>query len=132
LQWHLVAAVIEVKSHASQDPFDSDVCKVSLESSDTLKQLAKNGRNLLMGNASCFSFVIGVYGHMAQIYQFDCAGVIVSKVFDYTSSYHILGEFLWRFVHPNDSSGIVGLDFTLLRPTEGEKKEVLEHIYMPA
>jgi hypothetical protein len=81
-----------------------------------------------MGNASCFSFVIGVYGHMARIYQFDRAGVIVSKVFDYTSSYHILGEFLWRFVHPNDSSGVVGLDSTLSQPTEVEKKEVLEHI----
>jgi hypothetical protein len=81
-----------------------------------------------MGNLSCFSFVLGMYGHMARIYRFDRAGVIASKAFHYVSSPHILGEFFWRFVHPEHSSGVVGLDSTLSRPTKPERRAMLEHI----
>jgi hypothetical protein len=99
-QWSRVASVIEVKANSWQDPFDMDVCKTTQESDETFAQLAKNGRNLLMGNFSCFSFVLGMYGRVARIYRFDRAGVIVSKAFDYVSRPQVLGEFFWRFFHP--------------------------------
>jgi hypothetical protein len=112
-QWSRVASVIEVKANLSQDPFDKDACKTTQDSDETFAQLAKHGLNLLMGNFSCFCFVLGVYGHMARIYRFDHAGVIVSKAFDYVSHPHVLGEFFWRFFHPIDSIGVVALDPTI-------------------
>ena len=72
-RWHLVASSIKVKAKASQDPFDSSCeCKIGDMHDRTIVQLAKNGRNLLMGNMSCFVFVVGMYGdrgHSARIYD---------------------------------------------------------------
>ena len=71
-------------------------------------------------------FVLGVYGHDARIYRFDRSGVIVSKAFNYISSPEYLGEFLWRLVHPENSSpGIIGSDTTITRPTSKEIERML-------
>ena len=112
---------------ASRDPFDdAGECKIGDTHDETIVQLAKNGRNLLLGNSSCFVFVLGVYGHNARIYRFDRSGVIVSKAFSYTSSPHLLGDFLWRLVHPEkSSSGIIGSDTTITRPTKEEAERML-------
>jgi hypothetical protein len=72
-------------------------------------------------------FVLGVYGHSARIYRFDRSGVIVSKAFSYTSSPHLLGEFLWRLVHPEkSSSGITGSDNTITPSTKEEAERMLD------
>ena len=92
-------------------------------------QLAKNGRNLLLGNSSCFVLVLGLCGHSARIYRFDRSEVIVSQAFRYTSSPHLLGDFLWRLVHPEKSSfGITGSDTTITRPTKEEAETMLDVI----
>jgi hypothetical protein len=126
-KWHFVASTIEVKVKASRDPFDNaGQCKIGDTHDETIVQLAKNGRNLLLGNSSCFVFVLGVYGHNARIYRFDRSGVIVSKAFSYTSSPHLLGNFIWRLVHPlRSSSGITGSDTTITRPTKEEAERML-------
>jgi hypothetical protein len=57
---------------ASRDPFhDAGECKIGDTHDETIVQLAKNGRNLLLRNSSCFVFVLGVYAHNARIYRFD-------------------------------------------------------------
>jgi hypothetical protein len=72
-------------------------------------------------------FVLGVYGHSARIYRFDRSGVIVSKAFSYTSSPHLLGEFLWRLIHSEKlSSGITGSDNTITPPTKEEAERMLD------
>jgi hypothetical protein len=121
-RWNLIASTIKVKVKGSRDPFDdAGECKIGDEHEETIVQLAKNGRNLLLGNSSCFVFVFGVYGHWARFYRFDCSGVIVSKAFNYAISLCLLGEFFWRFVHPKHShAGVVGSDPTVTRPTEEE------------
>ena len=112
---------------ASRDPFDdAGECKIGDTHDETIVQLAKNGRNMLLGNLTCFVFVLGVYGHNARIYRFDRSGVIVSKAFNYTSSPHLLGDFLWLLVHPEkSSSGITGSDTTITRPTKEEAERML-------
>jgi predicted GNAT superfamily acetyltransferase len=55
------AGVIEVKRRSSQDP----ILKKSQSNGQTLVQLAKNARSLLMENMGCFVFVIGIYGKLA-------------------------------------------------------------------
>jgi hypothetical protein len=126
-KWHFAASTIEVKVKASRDPFDdAGECKIGDTHDETIVQLAKNGRNLLLGNTSCFVFVLGVYGHTARIYRFDRSGVIVSKAFSYISSPHLLRDFLWRLVHPKkSSSGITGSDTTITRPTKEEAERML-------
>jgi hypothetical protein len=126
-KWHFVASTIEVKVKASRDPFhDAGERKIGDTHDETIVQLAKNGRNLLLGNSSCFVFVLGMYGHNARIYRFDLSGAIVSKAFSYTSSPHPLGNFLWRLVHPmKSSSGITGSDITITRPTKEEAERML-------
>jgi len=95
----------------------------------TIVQLAKNGCNLLMGNMSCFVFVVGMYGDTARIYRFDRSGIIVLKAFNYTSSPHLLQDFFWRLFHPGNSiSGVAGSDTTVTQPTEEEAERILGHI----
>ena len=44
----------------------------------------------------CFVFVISIYGDQARFLRFDRSGVIVSDAFDYRTSTHIMGEFIYR------------------------------------
>jgi hypothetical protein len=63
------------------------------------------------------------------MYRFDRSGVIVSKAFSYSSSPHLLGDFLWQVVHPQKSSfGITGSDTTITRPTKEEAERMLDII----
>ncbi|KAH9988492.1 hypothetical protein BJV77DRAFT_1160979 [Russula vinacea] len=126
-KWHLAASIIEVKPKTSSDPFNDDGKYKDDDTHDEIVvQISKYARNLLQGNSSCFVFLLGVYGHNARIYRFDRSGVIVSKAFNYISSPEHLGEFLWRLVHPKNSSpGIIGSDTTITRPTSKEIERML-------
>ncbi|KAH9986257.1 hypothetical protein BJV77DRAFT_965291 [Russula vinacea] len=126
-KWHLAASIIEVKRKASSDPFNDDGKYKDNDTHDEIiVQISKYARNMLQGNSSCFVFLLGVYGHNARIYRFDRSGVIVSKAFNYISSPEFLGEFLWRLVHPENSSpGIIGSDTTITRPTSQEAQRML-------
>ena len=76
---------------------------------ETIVQLVKNSCNLLLGNSSCFVFVLGVYGHNARVYHFDCLGVIILKAFSYTSFPHLLQDLgaHGRIGYPNKISTAV-------------------------
>ncbi|KAF7966676.1 hypothetical protein HWV62_37506 [Athelia sp. TMB] len=130
-EWSMCACAFEIRSSAGDDPITGEgECKASKNHHSTIAQLAKTGRNLLLGNFSCFVFVIGIYGNFARIFRFDRAGVIISKAFDYGSRAQILAEFFWRLVHPIDQSlgnplpsevdRLVGSDPTISRPTKAE------------
>jgi len=120
------AGVIEVKPRTSQDPIKDGKLHQTIDARKTIVQIAKNAQSLLIDNMSCFVFVIGIYGHMARVYRFDRAGVIVSPSFDYKISPTILGQFFYQLVHPAApaTSGIVGADHAIT-PTRSDEKVVL-------
>ncbi|KAF7968049.1 hypothetical protein HWV62_32116 [Athelia sp. TMB] len=139
-EWSMCACAFEIKSRASDDPITGEgECKASKHHYSTIAQLAKTGRNLLLGNLSCFVFVIGIYGSFARIFRFDRAGVIISNAFDYGSRAQILAEFFWRLVHPIKQSFsnpmpsevpcLVGSDPTVSRPTKAEAQVMSERIH---
>jgi len=121
------AGVIEVKAHEWQDPIQDGKIHATKTAKETIAQIAKNARSLIMENMSCFVFVIGIYGHQARIYRFDRAGAIVLPSFNYVEDYTILGRFFYRLVHPPApaTSGIVGADHTIAPATKEEKISVL-------
>jgi hypothetical protein len=133
--WPSLSSTVEVKRLESRDPFDeAGELKIGDDHAETIIQVAKNGRNLLLGNLSCAAFVLGMYGSKARIYRFDRAGVVVSRSFDYVASPALLGEFYWRLVHPirrSKSSGdgiIVGADRTITGASDEDKAQVAEFL----
>ncbi|KAH9915730.1 uncharacterized protein B0H18DRAFT_1215343 [Fomitopsis serialis] len=110
--WRNISFVVEVKLKESEDPMKS----YSQEHEETLIQLAKSARNLLVSQSRLFVFVIGIYGRLARIFRFDHGGAVCSRAFNYTTlqgSRH-LHEFLYRFTHPlHDDCRIVGSDPTV-------------------
>ncbi|KAF5344896.1 hypothetical protein D9758_011599 [Tetrapyrgos nigripes] len=68
-------------------------------------------------------FSIYIHGGSAQLFRFDRAGVIVTKVFDYTSAPH-LAQFLWRYTHATAAAR--GHDTTVTRYPTHYKGEVVE------
>lgn len=139
-EWGMCACTIEVKEKSDSDPITAEgKCETAKIYHETIAQLAKNGRNLLLGNLSCFVFVIGIYGNCARIFRFDRSGLIISKAFEYTSSPDILAEFFWRLVHPaidkcsrntmpSKVGRVVGSDPTISRPTKAEAQLMAERI----
>ncbi|KAH9830632.1 uncharacterized protein C8Q71DRAFT_673752, partial [Rhodofomes roseus] len=118
--WRDISLVAEVKLEESEDPMKS----YSQEHENTLIQLSKSARNLLVSQSRLFVFVIGVYGRLARIFRFDHGGAVCSRAFDYTTlqgsrQFH---EFLYRFTHPLlEKCNVVGADPTvvLVSPEEG-------------
>ena len=87
----------------------------SEEHNDTLVQLSKSARNILVAQSRLFAFSVGLYGSMARIFRFDHAGVVCSESFKYAADHGaILQEFLWRLVNPIPAGcDIVGGDPTV-------------------
>ncbi|KAH9922497.1 uncharacterized protein B0H18DRAFT_1120886 [Fomitopsis serialis] len=74
---------------------------------ETLVQLAKSARNIMLAQGRLFAFVIGIYGHKARIFRFDRAGAVCSPPFDYMKEPQILHAFFYRFLNPKQEGCVV-------------------------
>ena len=110
-RWRDISVVFEAKATEAGDPmkFRSDL------HDETLVQLSKSARNILVAQSRLFSFAVGIYGSLARIFRFDHAGALCSQPFEYAADNGaILYEFLWRLVHPiPEGCDIVGADPTV-------------------
>lgn len=116
-RWRNISLVIEVKRKKSQDPVD----KYGAVHTQTMIQLAKNARNLLLVHQRLYTIVVGMYGHKARLMRFDHTSAVVSAQFDYTREPDILRQFLWRFVNPiSTRCKVVGDDPSLHVPSPAD------------
>ncbi|PCH37559.1 hypothetical protein WOLCODRAFT_84113, partial [Wolfiporia cocos MD-104 SS10] len=112
-RWRHISIVLEVKPRKEDDP----VGKGGRKHEETLVQLAKSARNILVAQGRLFVYVVGVYGEIARIYRFDRAGAVISRPFDYEARPEIFHKFLWRFVHPtSEQCNVVGADPSIQAP----------------
>ncbi|KAH9922502.1 uncharacterized protein B0H18DRAFT_910291 [Fomitopsis serialis] len=102
-RWRHVALVFEAKSCDSDDPMET----ITETHEETLVQLAKSARNIMLAQGRLFAFVVGIYGHKARIFRFDRAGAVCSPLFNYVTKPEILHEFLWRFLNPKTKGCVV-------------------------
>ncbi|KAH9919938.1 uncharacterized protein B0H18DRAFT_1106454 [Fomitopsis serialis] len=118
-RWRHVALVFELKSLASADPMIMNM----QTHWETLVQLAKSARNIMLSQGRLFAFVVGIYGDQARIFRFDRAGAICSPKFAYKNHPEILHAFMWRLFHPRDRRcAIVGEDPTMKLGTSMDRK----------
>ncbi|KAI0726951.1 hypothetical protein C8Q72DRAFT_751951, partial [Fomitopsis betulina] len=109
-RWRHVAVVFELKTTRAHDPMKTD----APDHWDTLTQLAKSARSIMLSQGRLYCFVVGIYGGNARIFRFDHAGAISSPAFDYVKRPEILHKFLWRLFHPAvKGCTIVGQDPTV-------------------
>ncbi|EPT01864.1 hypothetical protein FOMPIDRAFT_1048455 [Fomitopsis schrenkii] len=78
-RWHNISTVFEVKSTVQGDP----IVYHSPQNDETLVQLAKSARNILLAQGRLFVFVVGIYGYYARIYRFDRAGATLPLCGDF-------------------------------------------------
>ena len=117
-RWRNISTVFEVKSTVKGDPMEY----ASRDNDDTLVQLAKSARNILISQSRLFVFVVGIYGHFARIFRFDRAGAVCSQRFNYHEDPSPLRKFLWRLVHPiHENCDIVGADPTVRLSTQADR-----------
>ncbi|KAH9915718.1 uncharacterized protein B0H18DRAFT_1107840 [Fomitopsis serialis] len=118
-RWRHVALVFELKSLASADPM-----MMNMQTHwETLVQLAKSARNIMLSQGRLFAFVVGIYGDQARIFRFDRAGAICSPKFAYKNHPEILHAFMWRLFHPRDRRcAIVGEDPTMKLGTSMDRE----------
>ncbi|TFY59416.1 hypothetical protein EVJ58_g5790 [Rhodofomes roseus] len=102
-RWRHVALVGQAKSRAADDP----MLTTTDTHEETLIQLAKSARNIMLAQGRLYAFVVGIYGHQARIFRFDHAGAVCSPRFDYVKRPDILHEFLWRFLNPTEKDCVV-------------------------
>ncbi|GBE83603.1 predicted protein [Sparassis crispa] len=107
--WKDVALAIEVKPERSDDP----ISRWAEDGDNTMRQLVKNGRNLLVGHSGLFAFVFGIFGHEARIFRFDHSSCIVSPRFNYVERPELFRQFFWNFVNPLCDTRISGDDPTV-------------------
>ncbi|KAI0713081.1 hypothetical protein C8Q72DRAFT_777872, partial [Fomitopsis betulina] len=110
-RWRNISVVFEAKSTEDGDPMKHS----SKTHDETLVQLSKSARNILVAQSRLFAFAVGIYGSQARIFRFDHAGAVCSQPFEYAADNGaILYEFLWRLVHPiPEGCDIVGADPTV-------------------
>lgn len=110
-RWRNISVVFEAKATEDGDPMKFR----STKHDETLVQLSKSARNILVAQSRLFSFAVGIYGSLARIFRFDHAGALCSQPFEYAADHGaILYEFLWRLVHPiPEGCDIVGADPTV-------------------
>ncbi|OBZ70870.1 hypothetical protein A0H81_09120 [Grifola frondosa] len=86
LEWFDVSLIFEVKSSKAQDPMrktlvdDKDrdpFVKDGVRAVETVTQLAKNARNLMLAHHLVYVFVVGLYGKTARFFRFDHSCAIV-------------------------------------------------------
>lgn len=124
LRWRNLALVFEVKGEECDDPMKKYLDKHE----ETIIQLAKSARNLMLAQGRLFAFCVGIYGHTARIFRFDRAGGVCSPLFNYITDPQYLHGFLWRFVHPiNEGCAVVGDDPTTSLGTEADRSNVERH-----
>ncbi|KAH9831785.1 uncharacterized protein C8Q71DRAFT_714969, partial [Rhodofomes roseus] len=117
-RWRDVALSFELRSEDAYDPMVKD----APTRSDTLTQLAKNARNIMLSQGRLYTFVVGIYGSLARIFRFDRSGAICSPKFEYKHRPELLHEFLWRLFHPiPPQSRIVGADPTTEMGTSADR-----------
>ncbi|TFY58765.1 hypothetical protein EVJ58_g6212 [Rhodofomes roseus] len=117
-RWKDVALVFELKPRDNYDP----MVRNTPTGWDTLMQLAKNARNMMLSQGRLYAFVVGIYGTLARIFRFDRAGGICSPKFEYKCQPEILHEFLWRLFHPRPPQcEIAGADPTAKLGTGADK-----------
>ncbi|EPT01875.1 hypothetical protein FOMPIDRAFT_1048468 [Fomitopsis schrenkii] len=121
-RWRNISTVFEVKNTVKGDPIEYR----SPRNDETLVQLAKSARNILVAQGRLFVFVVGIYGHYARIYRFDRAGAVCSDRFNYQKEPSILRRFLWRLTHPtHQNCDILGADPTVrLTSTPSDQTEI--------
>ena len=106
-------------------PLDSDdpMIKNTITHWNTLVQLAKGARNIMLSQGRLYAFLVGIYGSVARIFRFDRAGAIASAPFKYREMPTILHQFLWRLFHPRqENCSIVGQDPTLQMGTSADRQ----------
>ncbi|KAH9830620.1 uncharacterized protein C8Q71DRAFT_674291, partial [Rhodofomes roseus] len=110
-RWRSISVVFEAKGSSGDDPMRY----VSTKNDETLVQLSKSARNILVSQSRLFAFGVGIYGSQARIFRFDHAGAVCTTPFNYgADNGTILHDFLWRLVHPVDPHcDIVGADPTV-------------------
>ncbi|KAI0788321.1 hypothetical protein C8Q74DRAFT_1257359 [Fomes fomentarius] len=132
LQWENISLIIQVKPEKGQDPFVED--KTGAAHTDTLIQVTRNARNLMLTHGLLAAYVVGIYGTVVRIARFDHTAAVVSQPFDIHIQPHILQRFLWHFTHPVVDGPTVGWDSTVRRLDEGDKawvKKWLDHFHEP-
>ncbi|KAH9945557.1 hypothetical protein B0H21DRAFT_809337 [Amylocystis lapponica] len=112
-QWQDISLVFEAKNGANYDP----TCMTNESHVNTMIQLSKNARNLLLAHNALSCFVVGIYARNMRIFHFDHAGGVASPPFDYIKEPGHLREFLWRFVDPEVGNTVVGMDDTSTVPS---------------
>ncbi|KZT67884.1 hypothetical protein DAEQUDRAFT_375900 [Daedalea quercina L-15889] len=122
-RWRHVALVFEVKPCDSDDPMKT----YANVHEETLIQLAKSARNIMLAQGRLYAFVVGIYGAKARIFRFDRAGAVCSPLFNYIGQPQILHEFLWRFMHPpTEGCVVLGDDPTSTMGTHEGREQVQE------
>lgn len=115
--WSEVSLVFEAKNSLNADPTNIR----SETHIDTLIQLSKNARNMLVAHAALSCCTVGIYNRHMRIFHFDHAAAVASPAFDYIEDPGVLREFLWRFSHPAVGDTVVGADDTRRVPSSAER-----------
>ena len=118
-KWEKVSFMMEVKPEKSQNPFSPN--RAGQTHQDTIIQIARNARCLLLAHGYLAAFVVGIYGEDAHIARFDHSSCVVSPSFNIRTRPEFLQQFFWHFTHPKLSGPVVGFDPTV-RPLEPEDK----------
>ncbi|RPD54991.1 hypothetical protein L226DRAFT_575346 [Lentinus tigrinus ALCF2SS1-7] len=129
-RWEVISMCIEAKDTDDKDPFP--VHKSGKSNMNTIIQIARNARTLMLVHGFLYSFVLGIYGDTVRIARFDRTVCIVSLPFSLHKNLHILQRFFWHFTHPMSRSHpamvippVVGCDPTI-RPLTAEENAWLQ------
>ncbi|KAL6300960.1 hypothetical protein BKA93DRAFT_799850, partial [Sparassis latifolia] len=98
---------------------------------DTIRQLVKNGQNLLVGHSGLFVFVFEIFGHHARVFRFDHSSCIVSPRFNYVERPELFRQFFWNFVNPLRDTRISGDDPTVNTKTTKSHLRCVEDVLEP-
>ncbi|KAH9856223.1 hypothetical protein C2E23DRAFT_508120 [Lenzites betulinus] len=112
--WQGISMVMEVKGDETEDPFPRDGEKHV----NTVIQLAKSARSLLLAHGFLAAFVVGVYGKTIRLARFDSSCALVAPPISLRAGEGgagLLKRFLWHFVHPAVGDTVVGCDPTVTR-----------------
>lgn len=118
-QWERMSLIMEVKPESKQDPFHEQ--RAGQTHGETIIQLARSARNLMLAHGLLAAFAVGIYGEVARIARFDHSSAIVCKPFNIKRRPDLLQRFFWHFTHPIEGSTVVGCDPTVRRLDDGDK-----------
>ncbi|KZT63070.1 hypothetical protein DAEQUDRAFT_742137, partial [Daedalea quercina L-15889] len=122
-EWRHIALVFELKRDTSDDP----MIKTTITHWETLVQLAKSARNIMVAQSLLYAYVVGIYGTVARIFRFDHAGAICTPLFEYREQPKIVHELLWRLFHPRvEGCAMVGEDPMTRLGTSAERELAYE------